>query len=227
MATIAQPAAAATRSYGQFCGLARALDVVGDRWTLLIVRELLIREARYTELLDSLPHVATNLLADRLRALESAGVVARTSDGQGRGGRYRLTPWGEQLREPVEALVRWSAPLMVAGREGDEFRPHWLVAALGALLRHRRADPGGTVGLEVDGTVIAVALGPDGPTVALAGATPPATVLSAPADTVLGLAAGVLTPAQAVEAGELSGERADLEAVFGTERSPSRPHAGR
>ena len=66
------------RSYGQYCSIAKALDVVGDRWTLLIVRELLIRGAcRYTDLKDGLPGIATNLLADRLRELESAGLIRR------------------------------------------------------------------------------------------------------------------------------------------------------
>ena len=64
-----------SRSYGQYCGLARALDVVGDRWNLLIVRQLVIAPARYRELVEGLPGVATNLLADRLRDLETAGVI--------------------------------------------------------------------------------------------------------------------------------------------------------
>src|SRR5437588_6264945 len=65
------------RSYRQFCALARALDVIGDRWTLLIVRELLLRPCRYTDLRDGLPGIATNLLAERLRELEAANVVER------------------------------------------------------------------------------------------------------------------------------------------------------
>jgi DNA-binding HxlR family transcriptional regulator len=64
------------RHYGQYCALARALDVVGDRWTLLIIRELSIRPCRYTDLRDGLPGIATNLLADRLKSLEAAGVIA-------------------------------------------------------------------------------------------------------------------------------------------------------
>ena len=63
------------RQYGQFCPLAKTLDVVGDRWTLLIVRELAIRPCRYTDLRDGLPGIATNLLADRLKSLEAAGVI--------------------------------------------------------------------------------------------------------------------------------------------------------
>ena len=63
------------RQYGQFCPLAKALDVVGDRWTLLIVRELSVRPCRYTDLRDGLPGIATNLLADRLKSLEAAGII--------------------------------------------------------------------------------------------------------------------------------------------------------
>ena len=110
------------RSYGQFCGLARALDVVGDRWNLLIVRELLVGPMRYGELAASLGGIATNLLADRLRSLESSGVIERRL-GQTSGVVYALTPWGSELREAVEALIRWSFPLMVSGPGGDPMQP--------------------------------------------------------------------------------------------------------
>ena len=78
------------RSYGQYCSVAKALDVIGDRWTLLIVRELLIRGAcRYTDLKNGLPGIATNLLADRIRELESAGL----SPGRGAAaGRHHPRP---------------------------------------------------------------------------------------------------------------------------------------
>lgn len=109
------------RSYKQFCGLARALDVVGERWTLLIVRELLEGPKGYNQLLDGLPGIATNLLAERLRSLADAGVVARRDDG-----RYELTPWGRELREAVYALGRWAGPLMARPRGDDHFRPAWL-----------------------------------------------------------------------------------------------------
>lgn len=105
----------AQRSYGQYCGLARALDVVGARWSLLIVRELLVGPARYNELLNGLPGIATNLLASRLRELEEVGVVARTLDTESNGVAYTLTPWGRELRDTVAALVKWSTPLMISG----------------------------------------------------------------------------------------------------------------
>src|SRR5260370_18988914 len=82
------------RSYGQFCGLAKSLDVVGDRWTLLIVRELLIRgPSRYTDLRSGLPGIPTNLLADRLRDMEEAGLLRRArAAGPGPPGRGAVRP---------------------------------------------------------------------------------------------------------------------------------------
>src|SRR5207302_8801855 len=121
------------RSYRQYCGLARALDVVGDRWNLLIVRQLLVAPARYRELLEGLPGVATNLLADRLRELETAGVVERRMAEDSNAIMYALTPWGAQLREPIESLIRWSRPLMARVPERDSFCADWLVVALPAL----------------------------------------------------------------------------------------------
>jgi DNA-binding HxlR family transcriptional regulator len=109
------------RSYGQYCGLARALDVVGERWSLLVVRELLEGPRRYNELLAGLPGIATNLLAERLRGLEADGVIRRLDDG-----RYALTPWGEGLHEAVYALGRWAGPLMARPRGDDHFQPSWL-----------------------------------------------------------------------------------------------------
>jgi DNA-binding HxlR family transcriptional regulator len=109
------------RSYDQYCALAKALDVVGDRWTLLIVRELLVRPCRYSELQDGLTGIATNLLAERLRQLEGAGVVGRDTDG-----RYELTDRGRKLGAAVQELVRWGAPLMLAGQGTDAFRARWL-----------------------------------------------------------------------------------------------------
>src|SRR3954465_3833645 len=139
-----------SRSYGQYCGLARALDVVGDRWSLLIVRQLLIAPPRYRELLDGLPGVATNLLAERLRDLETAGVVERRLAEEGNAIVYALTPWGAELREPIEGLTPWAPPLMARGPGGDRFRAEWLVLALSALLGGKAAARrSSTVGIAV------------------------------------------------------------------------------
>jgi len=116
------------RTYGQFCGLAKALDVIGDRWTLLIVRELLIRGAcRYTDLRNGLPGIATNLLAERLRELEEAGVVQREEAPPPVATTlFRLTPRGAALEPVLEQIGRWGAPLLDTAPSSDVFCAHWL-----------------------------------------------------------------------------------------------------
>ncbi len=126
------------RSYGQLCGLALALDVIGDRWSLLIIRELLVRPdgARYTDLRDGLPGIATNLLADRLRDLEAAGVVRREAPRPPVATPVlRLTDLGEGLRPAVEALAVWGGAQVPAAESSDEFRSRWLIIPIEAMLR--------------------------------------------------------------------------------------------
>jgi DNA-binding HxlR family transcriptional regulator len=201
------------RSYGQYCGLARSLDTVGDRWSLLIVRELLLGPMRYGELAASLHGIATNLLADRLRSLEASGVIERRL-GEAGGVAYALTPWGEQLRETVEALVRWSRPLMLAGQGDDAFQPRWLAVALPALLSGRTARPPVEVGVEVPGLFIVLRLDRTGPQVTVEPDRRPETVLAAEPEVVLGLAAGALTLDQALAAASVQGDRRLLATVF-------------
>ncbi len=179
------------RSYGQFCGLARSLDVVGDRWSLLVVRELLPGPMRYGELVASLGGIATNLLADRLRSLESCGVIERRLAASG-GVVYALTPRGGELRETVEALIRWSFPLMVSGRGGDAFQPRWLAVALPALLRGRTAESPIELGIEVADLFLTVRIDKDGPHLTLHPDRCPDTILEAEPEVVLGLAAGAI-----------------------------------
>ena len=116
------------RSYRQYCGLARGLDVIGDRWVLLIVRELLPGPRRYGELFDGLPGIATNLLADRLRSMEADGLVTKQDHD-----RYALTDRGEGLRDVVYAIGRWAYPLMGEQTEGESFRSHWIAHPIAAL----------------------------------------------------------------------------------------------
>lgn len=117
---------------------------------------------RYGELVTSLGTIATNLLADRLRGLETSGVVERRLGEKG-GVVYGLTPWGSELREGIEALVRWSTPLMVRGPDDDSFQPRWLAVALPALLRGRTAEPPAENGTEVPGSFLTVRIDEDGP----------------------------------------------------------------
>jgi DNA-binding HxlR family transcriptional regulator len=116
------------RSYSQYCALAKALDVIGDRWTMLIARELLLGSSRYGELQEGLPGIPTNLLAARLRQLEEDGVVVRDDQGL-----YALTPWGQHLAEPLAALIRWGSPLMKEMASSDSFRSRWLIGPVSLI----------------------------------------------------------------------------------------------
>lgn len=206
-----------SRSYGQYCGLARALDVVGDRWNLLIVRQLLMAPARYRELLDGLPGVATNLLSDRLRELESAGVVERRLDEEANAVVYALTSWGAELREPIEGLIRWSTPLMVRGPGGDRFRPEWLAVALPALAGSRvAADRSPTVGVEVGEQLFQVRANGSGLEVSLHDGRDLDAVLRADAAIVLGLAAGMLALDDVRGEADIEGDETALRAIFGS-----------
>lgn len=209
-----------SRSYGQYCGLARALDVVGDRWNLLVVRQLLIAPARYRELLDGLPGVATNLLTDRLRDLETAGVVERRLAEEGNAVRYALTPWGAGLREPIESLIRWSTPLMARGPGGDHFRTEWFFVALRALLSGKRTrHRSSTVGLDVDGQLLQVRLTRSGPDVRPHDGRHLDAVVRAEASIVLGLAAGALTLDDTTGLVDIEGDDAAIRAVFNSSRT--------
>ncbi|GFG54637.1 hypothetical protein MAGR_60780 [Mycolicibacterium agri] len=173
--------------------------------------------ARYGRLQAGLPGIATNLLAERLRHLEEAGVVERHLDNGSNGVVYALTPWGSELRGVVAAFVNWSKPLMISGPHGDSFQPQWLVVALEALLQHKRAKTAMTVGVEVDGATYAVRIGRKGLKVTRVDADArPDTVFRAEPMVVLGMAAGVLGVDEAIAAGDLRGDAKDLAAVFGS-----------
>ncbi len=119
------------RSYNQYCSIARALDVVGDRWTLLIVRELLLQgSARFTDLKNGLPGVATNLLSTRLKELEDAGLVAREEAPPPVAAvLYTLTENGLTLEPVLKALGLWGLRLMADERPEDAFQARWLAYA--------------------------------------------------------------------------------------------------
>jgi DNA-binding HxlR family transcriptional regulator/putative sterol carrier protein len=101
---------ATMRTYGDGCSIARALDLVGERWALLVVRELLLGPKRYTDLRRGLPNASPNVLSERLRELERAGVVRRRKLPPPAGSRvYELTDWGLELEQTVISLGRWAA----------------------------------------------------------------------------------------------------------------------
>ena len=111
------------RSYGQYCGVARALDVIGERWTLLIVRDLLLGPRRYSELLHGLPGMTTNLLAKRLKEMEAAGLIERVRSSTSETGHsYRLTSLGLGLEPAVLALAKWGWHTMDGAKKGEQRR---------------------------------------------------------------------------------------------------------
>src|SRR5256714_3144351 len=119
------------RTYGQYCALARALDIVGDRWTLLVVRELLFGPRRFTDLLGGLPGIGRNLLAARLRDLEREGVISRRTLPPPAASRvYELTEDGRELGLTLGPLTRWGAKRLGARRQGEYFRPAWIAWAM-------------------------------------------------------------------------------------------------
>ena len=115
------------RSYDQFCAVARALDHVSERWTLLLVRNLMLGPRRYSDLMTELPGITTNLLAARLRAMEASGLVARQA---GPPARYELTALGAALEPVVVELGRWGANFMDQPRRGDTTNVGWGLLSL-------------------------------------------------------------------------------------------------
>jgi DNA-binding HxlR family transcriptional regulator len=128
------------KSYGQWCSVAKALDVVGERWSLLLVRELFDGPKRYSDLLDGSPGISTDVLAARLRDLEDAGVVTRrTLPPPAASKVYELTDRGRELAPVLASLARWGMSLLGTRAEDEAFRPQWLATGLRGMLRPSRA----------------------------------------------------------------------------------------
>jgi DNA-binding HxlR family transcriptional regulator len=191
------------KPYDQYCAIARALEVVGDRWTLLLVRELLTGPKRHTDLRAGLPGIATNVLGDRLQLLQQAGLIRRTTlPPPAASTVYELTDRGRQLKPVLLALARWGLPLLSSPRAQDTYRLSWLVLAL-----EERFDPEAALGVEltwelrVDDDVLHVKVG-NGAVQTLQGPAPvPDVVLAADRDTFLAWGSGQLDDEQALAAG--------------------------
>jgi DNA-binding HxlR family transcriptional regulator len=148
------------RSYKQYCGVARALDLVGERWALLVVRELALGPKRFTDLRRGLPGIATNVLSLRLRQLERDGVIARRQLPPPAPAQvYELTEHGRELVPIILDLGRWGASTM--GRRSPEqaIRAEWLALALKAFFDPEAADGlSATIGLDLDGARFTIRL---------------------------------------------------------------------
>jgi DNA-binding HxlR family transcriptional regulator len=132
---------AGKRTYGDQCGIARALDVIGERWALLVVRELLLGPKRFTDLRAGMPNLSPDVLAQRLRELEQAGVVRRGSLPPPAGSRiYELTDWGRELEPVVLGLGRWASRRAPFPPGDAPIGADSLVLALKTLYDQRFAD---------------------------------------------------------------------------------------
>ena len=211
------------RSYGQYCSVAKALDMIGDRWSLLIVRELLLQgPCRYTDLRNGLPGIATNLLSERLRELEAAGLVRREKAAPPVATTlFHLTEAGAQLEPALEALGAWGIRYMTQPADGDGFRSHWFTFPVALFLHDSDPDgppltielrPGGRPAvIEVSGGEVRTRLG-ESPS--------PDLVLDGPPRLILGLLAAGLTPDQARDGGlTITGDPAVLRRL---QQEPSR-----
>ena len=123
------------KRYDQYCPVAHALDLVGERWTLLIVRELMHGPRRYTDLVEHLPGIGTNILAARLRDLEGCGIVARRQLPPPAASKvYELTDYGRELKAALRELALWGARSLGPPAAEDELFPGWLENAVDTVL---------------------------------------------------------------------------------------------
>jgi DNA-binding HxlR family transcriptional regulator len=133
------------RSHAQYCPVAKATETLGDRWTVLIVRELLGGASGFNELQRGLPGISRSVLTDRMRALERAEVVERRTGPKGRTLEYRLTPAGRDLEPVVQAIGEWGATWSVTEPRPEELDPYLLVVWIARHVDRRRLPPNRTV----------------------------------------------------------------------------------
>jgi DNA-binding HxlR family transcriptional regulator len=200
------------RNYGQYCGLASALDVVGERWTLLIVRELLLGPRRYSELLAELPGIGTNLLAERLKVLTEQGVVTKAAS---RDQGYELTEFGRRLREPVLMLTRWGLSRLGEPSDDQVVRPHWGFLAVQTMIDPERAsDIDEVYEFHVDDVVFHVAVEGRVPRVVEGRCDAPCSMVAhTDAKTFVEIGAKRLSPFEALASGRLT-MSGDPEAIM-------------
>jgi len=206
------------RSYGQYCSIAKALDVIGDRWTLLIIRELLIRgPCRYTDLKNGLPGIATNLLSSRIRELESAGLIEREDAPPPIATTlFHLTEAGAQLQPALDAIGRWGVRYMAEPAEGDEFRGHWFAFPASFFLHDRDPDgPPVSIELRTASSPVVIEVSGGSARTRLGTAAAPDLVLHGEPQVILALFSGYLTTADAADLGlGTSGDASVLQRVL-------------
>ena len=204
----------AAREYGQYCGVTRALELVGERWALLIVRDLLVGPRRYGELAEGLPRIPSNILAARLKDLQAAGILRRAP--RSRVVVYELTSYGRELEPVVLALGAWGFKAMGDPREGQVITSDSMTMALRTAFRpHVAADlPPTSYLAHVGPAELLVRV--DGARLAVSNGDAPADLAFAAGPGIRRLISGELSAGRAIETGEvevLHGHR-DLLARF-------------
>lgn len=222
----------AARSYGQYFGLTAAVELIGERWALLIVRDLLVGPRRYTDLKQGLARIPTNILAVRLKELQAGGVVRRVPIVH-RGPIYELTDFGRALEPVVLGLERWGFTAVGEPVAGDEITADALTVTLRAAFRADAAAPLPPTVYEMRVADVVLRIAVDGDALRIHRLSPPLTpvggalpegepdVLFTAGPGIRRLLTGELTPAQAIHAGVLevvSGDGGLLERFAATFR---------
>jgi DNA-binding HxlR family transcriptional regulator len=206
------------KRFEQYCPVAHALCLVGERWALLIVRDLLHGPKRYTDLLEGLPGIGTNILAARLRGLEEAGIVSkRRLPPPAASTVYELTEYGTELEEVFYALARWGARSLGPPGPEDELYPEWGLNAIAALFSPEAARGlTETYVLNIGGDVFSVRLDNGHMHAEMGAAEDADLVVETDMDTFFRLVSGELTPRMALKRGfvKVEGDRAAFERCF-------------
>ena len=201
------------RSYKQLCGLAAALDVIGERWTLLLVRDLGISSRRYSELLEGLPGIGEGLLAQRLRHLEAEGIVRRAFSSGAGAVVYELTDDGRELFEAIKPMTAWGIRRVAPFESSADARADWLAVAV-----RSRLNPEATVGIHeqyemrVDGEPFTITADDGRVSVERGACADPAVRVFLDIETLLELGLGVLRLRDARDLGRTKVE-GDLDAI--------------
>jgi DNA-binding HxlR family transcriptional regulator len=213
------------RSYSEYCSIAKALDVVGERWTLLIIRELLIRGGcRYTDLKDGLPGIATNLLSDRLRELEAADLIRREDAPPPVATTlYHLTDEGAELLPVLDALGRWGTRYMREPAEGDRFRGQWFAFPARMFLQDNNPD-GPPLSIELHAASSPAVIEVSGGSIRtrLGTAAAPDLILTGEPQLVMAMVCGYLSCAEGADLGvQISGDPSVLNRVLPQAATPT------
>jgi DNA-binding HxlR family transcriptional regulator len=213
------------RSYAQACGTAFALDLVGDRWALLVVRELILGPKRFTDLRDGLPGIGPNVLSQRLKELEESGILRRRTLPPPAGSTvYELTEWGSELDDVVIRLARWGARSPQMPREVS-MQPEWVVLGLRALFEPAGEPQPATYELRFGDEVFWACVDERGLTIGRGEVDDPDLRITTAVEAFAGLVQGQVTPAAALRSGavELDGDRKAFNRFLSLFRFPPSP----